>query len=220
MGRCAASTAGTPRTRSGGWCCISADIATPSGSGCPTATCTALQLANFWQDVSVDLREGSRVHSAGSDGAPRLQLIDELFAVSRDDAIPGVMKDVVDRARELFIEDCRWHDGGSAVVHRSRTVQPRRHAGARQDRSAELQRAVTSAPPSANWSECGCSLRRSRAPRSSQRRMTPIWSVVRVLPPRSSNSRLAISTIPSCCCRSRSAMPCARSTRSCATATI
>ncbi len=36
------------------------------------ATCTALQLANFWQDVTVDLAEGSRLSSAGPAGEARL----------------------------------------------------------------------------------------------------------------------------------------------------
>ncbi len=36
------------------------------------ATCTALQLANFWQDVIVDLQKGSRLSPAGRAGAPGL----------------------------------------------------------------------------------------------------------------------------------------------------
>jgi squalene synthase HpnC len=65
------------------------------------ATCIALQLANFWQDVSVDLRKG-RIY---------LPLEDlERFGYSEDDLARGVVNDAfrrlmrfeVQRARELF----------------------------------------------------------------------------------------------------------------------
>ena len=36
------------------------------------ATCTALQLANFWQDVARDYREGADLHSAGGHGDLRV----------------------------------------------------------------------------------------------------------------------------------------------------
>ena len=67
------------------------------------ATCTALQLANFWQDVSVDLlkdrvyipREAMRAHGYSEA---------ELFAGVEDARFQAVMRDIVDRARGLFLE--------------------------------------------------------------------------------------------------------------------
>src|SRR6185295_1456244 len=65
------------------------------------ATCTALQLANFWQDVTVDL-EKDRVYIP-------LEILErhgyseaELFARQFTPAFREVMRDVVARARELF----------------------------------------------------------------------------------------------------------------------
>ena len=57
LGRACSITADTRRIRSGGCCCISAGIATPSASVCRTRPAPRLQLANFWQDVSVDLKK-------------------------------------------------------------------------------------------------------------------------------------------------------------------
>jgi squalene synthase HpnC len=67
------------------------------------STCTALQLANFWQDVSVDLlkdriylpREAMTAHGYSET---------DLFAGVEDARFQAVMRDVVDRARNLFIE--------------------------------------------------------------------------------------------------------------------
>lgn len=67
------------------------------------ATCTGLQLANFWQDVSVDLqkdrvyipREIMRAHGYSEA---------ELFAGIEDTRFQAVMRDVVERARMLFLE--------------------------------------------------------------------------------------------------------------------
>jgi len=67
------------------------------------ATCTALQLANFWQDVTVDL-EKDRIYLP-------LALLEthgyteaELFARKFTPAFRAVMKDAVDVAREWFVE--------------------------------------------------------------------------------------------------------------------
>ena len=57
LGRCAAITAGIRQIRLADCCCICADIATLSGSGYRMRLALALQLANFWQDVSVDLKK-------------------------------------------------------------------------------------------------------------------------------------------------------------------
>jgi len=66
------------------------------------ATCTALQLANFWQDVTVDLRK-DRIYLP-------LDLLErhgytegELFAGTFTPAFRHVMKEAVDVARVLFL---------------------------------------------------------------------------------------------------------------------
>ncbi|MGA3025149.1 MAG: squalene synthase HpnC [Bryobacteraceae bacterium] len=67
------------------------------------ATCTALQLANFWQDVTVDLKK-DRVYLP-------LELLErhgyserELFRKEFTPAFGEVMKEAVGVARELFLE--------------------------------------------------------------------------------------------------------------------
>ena len=55
------TTAAIRRIRWGAWCWACAVIPMPSASALSDATCTALQLANFWQDVTVDL-EKDRVY--------------------------------------------------------------------------------------------------------------------------------------------------------------
>jgi hypothetical protein len=42
--------------------CTCAGIVTPKRQRLSDATCTGLQLANLWQDVSVDLKKGPRLH--------------------------------------------------------------------------------------------------------------------------------------------------------------
>jgi squalene synthase HpnC len=67
------------------------------------ATCTALQLANFWQDVMVDWEKG-RVYIP-LDALERNGSSEEDIAARR--ATPGFlasMREVVGRARELFLE--------------------------------------------------------------------------------------------------------------------
>jgi squalene synthase HpnC len=67
------------------------------------ATCTALQLANFWQDVSIDL-DKDRVYIPQEAMAAHNYSYAELFGGVEDARFQAVMKDVVDRARELFLE--------------------------------------------------------------------------------------------------------------------
>jgi squalene synthase HpnC len=67
------------------------------------ATCTGLQLANFWQDVSVDLKK-DRVYIPQSVMTAHGYSDAELFAGVEDERFQAVMKDVVDRARELFVQ--------------------------------------------------------------------------------------------------------------------
>ncbi len=65
------------------------------------ATCTALQLANFWQDVSRDLDIG-RIYipldAAAAHGLTENDLIERHF----DDRYVRLMKDLIGRTRELF----------------------------------------------------------------------------------------------------------------------
>ena len=64
-------------------------------------TCTALQLANFWQDVSVDLQK-DRVYLPLSVLRKHGCTVDDLFARRETDAFRAAMRDAVVRARELF----------------------------------------------------------------------------------------------------------------------
>jgi squalene synthase HpnC len=67
------------------------------------ATCTALQLANFWQDVTVDL-DKDRVYLPlellERHGYP----LEALFARRFDDRFRGAMRDAVAVARDLFLK--------------------------------------------------------------------------------------------------------------------
>ncbi len=67
------------------------------------ATCTALQLANFWQDVAVDL-EKDRVYIPLEVLARRGYTLEELYARRMTPAFRAVMREIVARARELFVE--------------------------------------------------------------------------------------------------------------------
>lgn len=67
------------------------------------ATCTALQLANFWQDVTVDLKK-DRVYLPLDLLARHGYSVDELFAHKFDPRFAGAMKEAVDVARELFLK--------------------------------------------------------------------------------------------------------------------
>jgi squalene synthase HpnC/squalene synthase HpnD len=67
------------------------------------ATCTALQLANFWQDVSRDLEKG-RIYIpldiAAACGLSETDIVERRF----DDRYPRLMKDLIVRTRALFAE--------------------------------------------------------------------------------------------------------------------
>jgi squalene synthase HpnC len=67
------------------------------------ATCTALQLANFWQDVTVDL-EKDRVYLPLSVLAEHGYSVDDLRAGTFNPAFQGVMSDAIAVARKLFLE--------------------------------------------------------------------------------------------------------------------
>jgi squalene synthase HpnC len=67
------------------------------------ATCTALQLANFWQDVSRDLEKG-RIYipldAAAAQGLTATDIVERRF----DDRYVRLMKDLISRTRVLFAE--------------------------------------------------------------------------------------------------------------------
>ena len=65
------------------------------------ATCTALQLANFWQDVTVDLLK-DRVYIPLEVMERNGYTLEELFARRFTPAFAAVMREVVERTRELF----------------------------------------------------------------------------------------------------------------------
>jgi squalene synthase HpnC len=65
-------------------------------------TCTALQLANFWQDVTVD-QQKDRVYLPLDLLAKYNYSVDELFAHKFDQRFVGIMREAVDRARQLFL---------------------------------------------------------------------------------------------------------------------
>ncbi len=65
-------------------------------------TCTALQLANFWQDITVD-QQKDRVYLPLDVLAKHSYTVDELFAHKFDGRFVAVMREAVDRARELFV---------------------------------------------------------------------------------------------------------------------
>jgi len=67
------------------------------------ATCTALQLANFWQDITVDLRK-DRVYIPLAVMHRHGATLDDLFARRFTPAFREVMREAVAQARTLFLE--------------------------------------------------------------------------------------------------------------------
>src|SRR5689334_19680508 len=67
------------------------------------ATCTALQLANFWQDVTVDL-EKDRVYLPLDVMARHGYTVADLQAGAFNSAFQNVMRDTIEVARNLFLE--------------------------------------------------------------------------------------------------------------------
>jgi squalene synthase HpnC/squalene synthase HpnD len=67
------------------------------------ATCTALQLANFWQDVSRDLEKG-RIYipldEAAAHGVTEKDIVERRF----DERYPELMKSLIGKTRALFAE--------------------------------------------------------------------------------------------------------------------
>src|ERR1700733_8496804 len=71
--------------------------------GLSDATCTALQLANFWQDVTVD-QQKDRLYLPLDLLAKHNYSVDDLFAHKFDDRFRAIMREAVDRARGLFLD--------------------------------------------------------------------------------------------------------------------
>jgi squalene synthase HpnC len=67
------------------------------------ATCTALQLANFWQDVTVDLLK-ERVYIPLEVLERHGYTVEELCARRFTPAFREVMREIVEKARDLFME--------------------------------------------------------------------------------------------------------------------
>ncbi|HLZ13175.1 MAG TPA: squalene synthase HpnC [Candidatus Acidoferrum sp.] len=67
------------------------------------ATCTALQLANFWQDVSRDLEKG-RIYIPLDVAAQHGVGENEIVARQFSDRYVSLMKDLIARTRQLFAE--------------------------------------------------------------------------------------------------------------------
>lgn len=66
------------------------------------ATCTALQLANHWQDVTVD-QEKDRVYLPLDLFARHNYTVEEMFARQFDARFREIMREAVAKARELFL---------------------------------------------------------------------------------------------------------------------
>jgi squalene synthase HpnC len=64
-------------------------------------TCTALQLANFWQDITVDLQK-DRVYLPLDLLARHGYSLEELYALTLNDRFRSVLREAVDVAEDLF----------------------------------------------------------------------------------------------------------------------
>jgi squalene synthase HpnC len=71
--------------------------------GLSDATCTALQLANFWQDVTVDWEKG-RVYIPLDVLARNGSQVGDISARRATPGFLAAMREAVERARELFLE--------------------------------------------------------------------------------------------------------------------
>ena len=107
-------------------------------------TCTALQLANFWQDVSRDLEKG-RIYIP-LDALAAHGLTEEDIVARRFDArYVELMKDLIARTRELFALGCRWSSASSGTLRVDLELFSRGRTGdSRCDRSVRLQHARAS----------------------------------------------------------------------------
>ena len=75
----------------------------PERQALSDATCTALQLANFWQDVIVDQAK-DRVYLPLDLLARHNYAVEELFAHKYDERFRALMQEAVEEARGLFLK--------------------------------------------------------------------------------------------------------------------
>ena len=126
------------------------------------ATCTALQLANFWQDVTVDLQKDRvyiplEVMSGTATRWPRSA------RGEFNGAFRAVMREIVAKARELFPKACRWWAWWTGAW-RSISISSTAAACACSTRSrAGLQRAGGAAGDFESGARGAAARRRSRA---------------------------------------------------------
>src|SRR5260370_2304548 len=90
------------------------------------ATCTALQLANFWQDVSRDLEKG-RIYIPLDHAAARGLTEKEIVGKKFDERYVELMKDLIARTRELFDQGMPL----AKMVHGKLSVDPQIFSRAR-----------------------------------------------------------------------------------------
>ncbi len=184
------------------------------------STCTALQLANFWQDVTVDY-EKDRVYLPLDLMARHGYSVAELAAREFTPAFQAVMRDAVSVARKLFHEglplvkmvDRRlsfdldlFNRGGLRILDK---IEQRRLQ--RADCAAQ---GFQSRPPGSAVARRWCAQRSAPAMTAWPTSPHPTPSAAA-----SPAAAPAISIIRSCCFRATSATPCARSMPSCAIAT-
>ena len=140
----------------GRWCCICAAILTPSGTALSDATCTALQLANFWQDITVDQLK-DRVYLPLDLLDRHGYTVDDLFAHRYDARFVAIMREAVDRARELFVTGPAARPGWWTGVSRLISISSAGAACAYSTRSSSQNYDVLSRrPKSVNWNAWGC----------------------------------------------------------------
>jgi squalene synthase HpnC len=75
----------------------------PERQALSDATCTGLQLANFWQDVTVDLQK-DRVYLPLDLLARHNYSVEELFALKLTSGFTAAMREAVEYARAFFVE--------------------------------------------------------------------------------------------------------------------
>ena len=96
---------------------------TPSAQRLSDYTCTALQLANFWQDITVDLKK-DRVYLPLDLLARHNYTLEELFSLTFDGRFRALMAEAVAVADDLFQKGpAADQNCGPAAVSRSRLVQ-------------------------------------------------------------------------------------------------
>ncbi len=103
-------------------------------------TCTALQLANFWQDVSIDWAKG-RVYLPLEDLRKCGVSEADIASQKNTSAFCQMMRFQVDRARDWFpAGHAPRKEGQPRTRYRHRAIQPRRPGDSQRHRAAEVRR--------------------------------------------------------------------------------